>query len=624
MPSSSALASFLPNFLISPFKRTSVCYIQRLSFDILLDHIFIYLDVEDIMCIRRVDRTFYLLTNEPIIWKRFLERMKTPIPPLRPTFRYSLQATDFEAEQLVSRAISLEDNWRQDEPRVKVRRTMDAHHRVLDMSLLPGGKFLIASVRDLASHRYYITLFSLDHPKGNRAVARVPTISKAYDLQAKYMKYNGTHGIMVAYTRRTFKRGEQCDIDPSAYHDTDAVDPPFPFLYESLCLHVSLDALEELVDPRIRPGSAAFFNIAVNRPPPFLQVSSFESDTRITSLTLFELDDKAHVAFVQQPRRIVFIDLASGVLSPMLIDNYENFPEDAHQIRTIRVLPAQKDVVLIRTVVSEETPEHPLTEHLAEMFHIPITPGTATVKPFERWPVDSRVYDSFHLSDPVTYSIGIDHPNLQPASGAPPPISLFCRTVGPVGIVHYLIWPKIEEEVGKPPRYHFNLEYVVPQTVHVSAPWVTNVLTGSSKALMYTVESERKDTPRLLTIRRYLSPQLQPRWSLREPEDPIEPISRRDRPALSQKYYSSFNLPRDLRRKLDDIGLAAITWDETIGRVCLACGDEFKIHILDFASAVTPDSRFKQWQLTQQIKLSIPANPGRDAYGHVNMDIDSN
>ncbi|KAJ6575495.1 hypothetical protein B0H19DRAFT_1128980 [Mycena capillaripes] len=610
MPTSNSFAGYLPNFLISRFKRASACYIQRLPFDIFVDHIFIYLHIEDIICLRRVDRTLFLLTHEPVIWKRFLERMKTPIPPLRPTFRYSLQATDFEAEQLVSRAISLEDNWRRDEPRVHNRQVMDAHHRVLDMRLLPGGKFLIASVRDLSSHRYYITLFSLDHPKGNRAVARVPTISKAYDLQAKYMKYKGAHGIMVAYTRRTFKRGEKCGIDPSDYSDSDAVDPPFPLLYETLCLHVALDPLEELVDPRISPGSAEFYNLAVARPPPFLQVSLFESETRITSLTLFELDNKAHLAFVQQPRRIVFIDLASGVVSRLLIHNFNNFPEKAHQIRTIRVLPEQNDVVVIRTVVSEQTPGHPVAQHLTEMFHIPATPDDAVVQPFERWPIDPRVYDSFYLSDPVTASIGIDHPNIQPASGAPPPISLFCRTVDPVGIVHYLIWPKIEEEPDKPPRYSFNLEYVVPQTVHVSAPWPTRVLTGASKALLYNVDNERKDSPQMLTMRRYLSPQLQPLWSLRGVEDPTEPISRKDRPALSKKYYSSFNLPRYLRRKLADQGLSSMTWDEAIGRVCIACGDEIKIHILDFASAVTPDSRFKQWQLTQEIKLNVPADPG--------------
>ncbi|KAJ7204396.1 hypothetical protein GGX14DRAFT_646929 [Mycena pura] len=612
MPSASSLSDFLPNFLISRLKWSSKCYMQRLSFDIFIDHIFIHLHIEDIMCLRRVDRTFFLLTHEAVIWKRFLERMRTPIPPLRPTFRYSFQVTDFEAEQLVTRAISLEDNWRLDCPQVKVRRVMDAHHRVLDMCLLPGGKFLVASVRDLASHRYYLTLFSLDHPKGNRAVARLPTKTRAYDLQAKYLKYKEKHGIMIAYTRRSYKFGEPCDIDPSDFRDTDAVDPPFPFLYESLCYHVSLDTLEELVDPRIPPGSAAFQELALARAPPFLQVLSFESDTRITSLTLFEMDNHAHVAFAQQPRRIRFVDLTSGAVSPMLMHAYNNLPDKAHHIRTIRVLPDQHDVLVIRTVVSELTPGHYVTEHLAEMFHIPSEPASAdtTIKPFERWPLDPRDYDSFHLSDPITPSIGIDHPNLQPASGAPPPISLFCRTVDPVGVVHYLIWPKIEEEPGRSTRYSFNLEYVVPQTVHVSAPNATNVLAGSSKALVFTVDDPRKDSPRVLAVRRYLSPQLQPLWSQRGTEDPTEPISRRDRPPLSKKYYSKFNLPRYLRRKLDDMGLAAITWDEAIGRVCLACGDELKIHILDFAYSIAPDDRFKQWKFAQQIKMNV-RDPGQ-------------
>ncbi|KAJ6609327.1 hypothetical protein B0H10DRAFT_1954660 [Mycena sp. CBHHK59/15] len=612
MPTHNSLAAYLPNFLISRFKWKSNCYIQRLSFDIFLDHIFVYLCIEDIMSARRVDRTWFLLTHEPIIWKRFLERMRTPIPPLRPTFRYSLQATDFEPEQLVSRAISLDDNWRRNEPEVKKRKVITAHHRVLDMQLLPGGKFLVASVRDLSSHRYYITLFSLDHPKGNRAVARVPTVSKAYDLQAKYIKFGETQGIMVAYTRRTFKNGERCE--PSDYGNTDAIDPPFPFLYESLCLHIPLDDLEALVDPRVHPGSLEFQELAIVRPPPFRQISLFESETRITSLTLFELDKKAHVAFVQQPRRVVFIDLTSGVISKLLCHDFAGFPEAAHQIRTIRVLSEQMDVLLIRSVVGEVTPpDHALPQHLAEMYHIPRDGGQPVKQPFERWPIDPREYESFHLSDPVTQSIGLDHPKLRPASGAPPPISLFCRTVNPVGIVHYLIWPKIEEEPGKPPHYHFNLEFVVPQTVHVSAPWATHVLTGSSKALMYTADaSERRDSPRLLTVRRYLSPQLQPLWSLRGKEDPTEPISCRDRPPLSQKYYSSFNLPGYLKRRLHDQGMSAITWDETIGRLCLAVGDELKIYILDFASALTPDSRFRKWQLTQAIKLSVPADPGHN------------
>ncbi|KAK7063912.1 hypothetical protein R3P38DRAFT_17160 [Favolaschia claudopus] len=620
-----ALAAYLPNFLLSHFKGSLACSIQRLPLDIFVDHVFIHLHIEDIICLRRVDRTFFLLTHEPVIWKRFLERMRTPIPPLRPTFRYSLQVTDFEAEQLVSRAISLEDNWRRDEPRVMARQVVESHHRVLDMQLLPGGKFLIASVRDLSSHRYYITLFSLDHPKGNRAIARVPTLSKAYDLQAKYMKYNGANGIMIAYTRRAFKSGGGCNVDPSDYSDSDSVDPPFPLKYESLTLHVSLDNLEALVDPRIRPGSAAFYDMAVNKDPPFLQVSSFESETRITSLNLFELDEEAHVAFVQQPSRIVLVNLATGAITAMLAGNYNDFPSESHQIRTIRVLPAQNDVLVVRTASMERTPGHPIVEHLTEMFHIPLSADEdqeVLVHPYERWPVDPKTYSNFHLSDPITASIGIDHPNIQPESGAPPPISLFCQTVDPVGLVHYLIWPKIEETPNQPTKYYFNLEYVVPQTVHVSTPSVINVLAGSSKALMFTVDNERSATPRMLTLRRYLSPQLQPLWSLRGVEDPTEPISRRDRPALSKRYYSSFTLPRYLRDKLHNFGLSAIIWDETIGRVCIACGDELKIHILDFAAAVTPDSRFRQWQLTQQIKLNVPTRNNATTASPITMETD--
>ncbi|KAJ7070678.1 hypothetical protein C8F01DRAFT_389157 [Mycena amicta] len=613
MPSASAFTAFLPNFLLERLKwRKSSCYVHRLSFDIFVDLIFIHLTMEDIICLRRVDRFFFLITHEPVIWKRFLQRMKTPIPPLRPTFRYSFQVTDFEVEQLVTRAISLEDNWRQDSPRVKMHRIMAAHHRVLNMSLLPGSKFLVASVRDFASHRYYLTLFSLEHPDGCCAVARLPTGSKAYDLQAKYIKYKGKQGILIAYTKRSFINNNQPGIDASDYHDTDAVDPPAPLWYENLCWHVSLDTLEELVDPRVPPGSAEFQELAIKRKPPFRQISSFESGTRITCLSLFEMDGVPCIAFVHGPQKIVFVDLVSGVLSPMILENYNGAADEAHQIRTFRVLPAQRDIIIIRTIVFEEDPDHSGAEHIMEMFHIPAIrvdeeeeEGEGRIKPFERWPIDQREYDSFHISDPVIPSIGMDHPRLQPASGPPEPISLYCRTSAPPGLVHYLIWPKIVEQPNAPTQFYFNLEYVVPQTVHVSSPYAMNVLPGSSRALVFSVENERKGSPRVLSVRRYLSPMLQPLWAPRPMEDPTEPISRRDRPPLSQKYYSAFHLPRAIRHKLDAQGLAAITWDEAVGRVCIACGDEFNIHILDFASSITPDDRFKHWQMAQEIKPHV-------------------
>ncbi|KAF7307253.1 hypothetical protein MIND_00519000 [Mycena indigotica] len=600
MPTSTALASFLPNFLLTRLRWGKSCYIHRLSFDIFVDSVFIYLYIEDIMCLRRVDRFFFLLTHEPVIWKRFLERMKTPIPPLRPTFRYSFQVTDFEVEQLVTRAISLEDNWREDTPLVKVRRIMDSHHRVLDMSLLPGGKFLVASVRDLDSHRYYLTLFSLEHPQGCCAVARLPTGSKAYDLQAKYIKYKGKQGIMIAYTKRTFLHGEVNGVDPSDYSDTDVVDPAAPLWYENLCWHVSLDTLEELVDPRVIPGSAEFQELAMEREKPFCQISSYESDKRISSLSLFELDNTPHIAFVQGPTTIVFVNLDSGTIKPMLLQNYNGAAEGDHNIRTFRVIPAQHDVMVIRSVTFQEADTHSQTEHkgMAESTHS--NDGQLT---HENTTVSTSLTPSFIPSALTT-------PRLQPASGPPAPISLYCRMTDPAGLAHYLIWPKIVESPGQPTKYFFNLEFVVPQTVHVSSPYATNVLPGASRALVFSVENERQGSPRVMAVRRYLSPQLQPLWAQRPMEDPVEPISRRQRPGLSKKCFSTFNLPRSIRRKLDDEGLAAITWDEAIGRVCIACGNDLQIHIYDFAFSVRPDDRFRQWKMAQQIRPNI-VDPGQ-------------
>ncbi|EEB93285.1 hypothetical protein MPER_08084, partial [Moniliophthora perniciosa FA553] len=79
---------------------------------LIIDEIFTYLSIEDIMRLRRVDKAFFLLTHDPLIWRRFLERLNLPIPPIRPNFRYTLEATDFEIEQLVTKAVRADDNWR--------------------------------------------------------------------------------------------------------------------------------------------------------------------------------------------------------------------------------------------------------------------------------------------------------------------------------------------------------------------------------------------------------------------------------------------------------------------------------------------------------------------------------
>jgi hypothetical protein len=101
--------------------------------------------------------------------------------------------------------MSIDDNWRSSAPKLYRVQQLRAHNQVQGMAILPGGKYLITSV-DSGCRRYAIMVFVLDRPGGEgMPLAKTPTKSKAYNLQAKYMTYNGTQGIMIAYLRRKFK-----------------------------------------------------------------------------------------------------------------------------------------------------------------------------------------------------------------------------------------------------------------------------------------------------------------------------------------------------------------------------------------------------------------------------------
>ncbi len=135
-----------------------------------------------------------------------------PVIYLRPTFDYSSKTTDYEIEQIVTRTISLDDNWRNPKPKVIARHLFETHYEVLDMAMVPGGKYLLASVKDRGNYRYYINLYILDHPNGPRAIARLPTLAKAFNLRAKYIKLHGEYGIAISFIRCRFSNGAPAEF----------------------------------------------------------------------------------------------------------------------------------------------------------------------------------------------------------------------------------------------------------------------------------------------------------------------------------------------------------------------------------------------------------------------------
>jgi hypothetical protein len=153
-----------------------------------------------------VNKAFFILTHEPIIWKRFLQRMDIPLPPFRPTYRWALSRTDYEVEQLVIQAITADDNWRRSDPRMlDVRHVSTGPYKVTDMYLLPGGRYLITSCQTLDKEHFHLAVWALDHPSGPRELARIPTLAEAFRLEAKVMDLlPGEQGLIISYVRRIF------------------------------------------------------------------------------------------------------------------------------------------------------------------------------------------------------------------------------------------------------------------------------------------------------------------------------------------------------------------------------------------------------------------------------------
>jgi hypothetical protein len=155
----------------------------------------------------QVCRLFYELTHQPMVWKRILRTFHLQLPPLPPTIRYSFPAlSSLEAERLVIRALSAEANWRSTVPKAYKAWMFCVYAEVMSMKIVPGGKYVLVSIRE-GTNRYALMLMMMEHRvKTAYPVAKIATDSKAYKIEAKYMRYETEMGIMISYVRREPKR----------------------------------------------------------------------------------------------------------------------------------------------------------------------------------------------------------------------------------------------------------------------------------------------------------------------------------------------------------------------------------------------------------------------------------
>ncbi|ESK96147.1 hypothetical protein Moror_7288 [Moniliophthora roreri MCA 2997] len=605
MPVPTDISNFIPPLPLNAWKRYSPCYFHRLPIELIIDEIFTYLSIEDIMRLRRVDKAFFLLTHDPLIWRHFLERLNLPIPPIRPNFRYTLEATDFEIEQLVTKAVRADDNWRKPNPKLSHQEVVFAFQQVLEMKLLPGGRFLVASIKDAHSYRYWLSIYCLDHPSGleHAPLARLELPSKAYNIRAKFMPWGYQQGIMIMYSVRRAENGDYKGMDPANFTAATDMEPPFPLVYDLKILHISLESLELTSDPTVDPKSKAHKARVASLGPP-CQCVFYRLDNKhpIEHPSLFEFNGHAYALYSE--RNIIrLFDLSAAKRYAMSLSRDTNFQNLVHMIRGIRVLPDINKLLVVRTVRTSVLRSERTDLHLIEIYDIPTEAWALnddqlpSVNAQDRVYIEGKNVASFHISDYPVVSRGSDLPSLYERKDMAPlsPISIYARTFFPQGLLHYEIFP-----VWKDGKWDYILDAVIPQTVHRSEPNQSHVIPGIYRSLVYTTPSDdRSGNPKLLSMRRYFNPRYAP--DTYEPYKQVEslfvPVLGKERYPVPKLLYTSFEACDPTYNSIANHGVSAITWDEGTGRVCIASQKDMKIVIMDLGKLPPPvDRRLDMWR----------------------------
>ncbi|TFY68758.1 hypothetical protein EVG20_g3436 [Dentipellis fragilis] len=346
----------VPQRFFARFRRQEL-YTQ-LPNDIWVDEIFPHLSIRDIIRVRQVSKLLYELTHTPILWKNILRTVHFPLPPLPPIERYSFGSlSSFETERLIVRGLTLDANWQSLTPAMDRQEyvSVDAYHEVLSMKMVPGGHHMLASVRDFAENRYALVLFMMEHRVyGEYPIAKTPTESKAYHIQAKYMVYEGEMGVMVAYVRRepARKADRMANVNVSEFSEDHYIDFPVPVRYEVVIEHISMKSIATLEDPVHPPGTHEYKEHASTLEPPFRHVTSLKTNTSVDYLELAEIGGDPYVFLGKRSHEVVQKNLATGLISRITMPALITVAPPTRAItkfRAMRVLGNQRQLIVVRT-----------------------------------------------------------------------------------------------------------------------------------------------------------------------------------------------------------------------------------------------------------------------------------
>lgn len=283
------------------------------------------------------------------------------------------------------------------------------------------------------------------------------------------------------------------------------------------------------------------------------------------------------------------------------------------KIRAILPLPKQKEILVVRQLIAVEYEEWVVELYPFPKQNVDMDPTHYVV--LRQVPPGSLI--KVTISDPQVPSASPAFPPLQP--NPLPPISIYFEHGQPHGLLHFCLWPMYENqpdgaqkwvhrytidpsepEGGITPEWEAlrneARKYYAIQTCHVTEPQVAHVLPGGYRAVYYTtLHDDRRASPSMIRLRRYLSPEIQKVVYPPRPEDNSLMFMRKPRHYHPDGLYGTIDIPLEDTSAFAT-GINAITWDETIGRVCIAVKGELGIRILDMARNVEPDRRFVKWK----------------------------
>ncbi|KAL1669539.1 hypothetical protein GGF50DRAFT_123129 [Schizophyllum commune] len=647
-----AIRRFSPLSLL--WGRKPSADLTCIPFDIMIEFVFPLLNIQDIMRLRRVNKWFFHLTHEPSIWRRFLPELNLLVPPIRPSVRYLSLAGRHEAEHAVTRAVSLADNWTRPAPRVCASSQIDtAHYIPSETTLLPGGKFMLAATNDASRRRANISVYGMDHPRrGHVLLARIDmgVQADAYNLVARYAPWKGKMGIILAYQQRTLQKTVSGDkkLKENFMKATDYVpsrdieDPAAPFLYHLTCVFIDVEALEELVDPWIVPGSMQYVNTAEHHgsDKACTRICHRWSKYKFIQPNIFQEGGQPFLGWAYNPDRIHCLSLDDLRGMRFTLEGDPDIPPERYEILTWRCFGAQSLFLTIRTIKIDEewvpsttrtTSYNPLdllekrAKHdvVAEIFYPTSVGGDGETFCAENFklseaqedvPLRAWVSESDYAPTPGDWSRLMQ-------DGAPPrPVGLFLQFLQrqPDGstrpaLRHETIFPSLLDrdalvndgmdaaDAARLPEWTWSFDGMQLQSKYVAADpsaGLRYVLPGAYRPLVYEVAGDgREAAPAVRAIVRGTTQKLQ----YPADYDAAHIQTWWDDKLVDQRDAMNVDLEAPLERIPSSVafdmaqGVSHMAWDECIGRLCVIAPGKHHIDVLDLSSAAQPDSRFGRW-----------------------------